>query len=353
MRFALLGVVLLGLLAGAARAQTGVVAEIGGKQIPLAEGVWLPAGDAAGRLDPDQTLGGFGRIRNMVLLRPSGNRRFAVAMAEINANEIGIDDGWGLAGDCQPAGTVESAILVRGGWDAQCWFVTSRAWDWSADMPPAWQQARAMAKQRGLALPDRTVTVGLRVANRRDIIDLRFHLTETGDEALRDVLPAWATTSVGLLAAGLKHGLPDGRALPSFELSPAALARAGITRERVARLEALVAQGALTQDEARRQEAALRDTSANPEVWAFDPATVEGMRWVSLQGASALSNAVLTFVWTAQSLQAATLTLAQTGAISARSYLTNLFWNQVSKQETRPDAARVVDFAYGGSKPPD
>lgn len=352
MRTLRLVVLLLAVLAaGAARAQTGTVVEVGGKQVPLADGPWSAVGDAAGRLEPAMPLGGYGMIRELVLLRPSADGHAVVAMAEINANELGTEDGWGLAADCEPQASPESSILVRSGWDAACWFVAARDWDWTADMPPAWQQARTAAWARGLALPERTVTVGLRVANRHDVIDLRFHLADSRDASRREALAEWAAASLGLVGAGLTHGLPAGRALPGFDLGPAALARAGIVQERIARLQALVAQGALTEEEAHRQEAAVRVAAARELAWSYDPATVQGLRWFSMQTGLAATDAGLTYLWTEQSLQAAALTALQTGLRSARSYLTGVVWSRVSTTTTRSDAARVVDFAYGGSKP--
>ncbi len=350
-----LALLLTGLAAGAAGAQTQpdqtpALLEIGSKQVPLAEGPWIAAGDAAGRVETDVALGGFGVIRNLVLLRPAVNGRSVVAMAEVNSNQIGIEDGWGLAADCEPAAGVESAVLVRGGWDVACWFITARQWDWTAEMPLAWHQAQATAARRGLALPARTVTVGLRVANRQGVIDLRFHLVDGKDAPDRVALANWAVVSLRLLDAGLTHGLPAGRALPAFDAGSAALARGGIAQERIARLKALVAEGALTEEEARRQEAAIREAAAHEGVWSFDPDTIDGFRWASLQVGQALTDASLTFLWTAQSLQAAAVTALQTGARSARSYLTSVVWNRV-RPVTRADSARVVDFAYGGHKP--
>ena len=222
--------------AGAARAQTAPLLDIAGKQVPLTAGQWIAAGDAAGRLVPEMQLGGFGLIRNLVLLRPAFDGHTVAVMAEVNVNEIGIEDGWGLAGDCEASAVAKSAIVVRGGWDAACWFVAARAWDWTADLPPAWRQAQAAAARRALALPHRTLTVGLRVANRQNVIDLRFHLLETADTPPRAVLAEWASASLGLLAAGLTHGLPAGRTLPEFDLAPGALAGAGIIQARLTRV---------------------------------------------------------------------------------------------------------------------
>lgn len=341
---------LLPLAAAGARAQTPPMLEVGGKQVPLAAGPWIAAGDAAGRLVPEMALGGFGLIRNLVLLRPSFDGRAVVAMAEVNVNEIGVEDGWGLAADCEASAVVESAIPVRGGWDAACWFVAARGWDWAAEMPPAWRQAQETAARRRLALPARTLTVGLRVANRQNVIDLRFHLLETADTPQREMLAEWAAASLGVLAAGLTHGLPAGRTLPAFDLAPTALAGAGIVQDRLARLRALVAQGALTEQEAHRQEAEIRDSAAREGSWSFDPDTIDGFRWFSLQAGSALSDASLTFLWTAQSVQAATVTLLQTSLRSAQAYATSVFWKHVATPVTRADAARVVDFAYGGTE---
>ena len=348
-RLALAALLLAAASPGGARAQTAPVDEIGGKQVPLTEGRWIAAGDAAGRLEPDRPLGGYGTIRNRVLLSPAADGKRIAAMAEVNVNEIGVEDGWGLAGECgQTPDPADSGVLVRAGWDASCWFVATRGWDWTAAATPAWRQAAALAEQRGYALPERTVSVGLRVANRRDVIDLRFHLAEAADMPPRESLPGWALVALGLLEAGLKHQLPEGRTLPAFDLPEEGLARSAIALERAGRLAELVAAKSLTPGEAEQQDAAMRTAERRESMHAFDPATVGFYRWLSFQSVAALSDASLTFLWTAQSLQAATVTLLQQTLRTGRTYIGRWVWSEVSTQDTRPDAARVVDFAYGG-----
>ena len=354
MRIARFAMLLLVLAAGAARAQGhadgGTVLEIGGKQVPLAAGAWIAAGDAAGRLEPPIELGGYGMIRNRVFLRPAADGRGVAAMAEVNANELGTEEGWGLASACEPADGADAGILVRSGWDAACWFVTARRWDWTADMPPAWRQARAAAARAGLALPARTVTVGLRVANRSDVIDLRFHLPDTGGAALREVLAEWAATSLGLVGAGLTHGLA-GRPDAAGVRPRTGGAGAGGDRAAAHRAAGGAGRpGGADREEAARQEAAVRATAAARTALGLRPGHRRGSALVqhadrpgadrcgadlSVDGAVAAGGAL-----TARRPAALGAQLADRGDLEP-GYPT----------APAPDAARVVDFAYGGRQP--
>ena len=354
---AAVGLVALQALAGAAQAQMPEpvqgqplkgqpVLELGGKQVPLAEGVWLRAGDAPGRVVGDAPPGGFGLIRNLVLLRPSADGHRVAAMAEVNVNQIGIEDGWGLAAECSPGAPGRSGIVVRSGWDASCWFIAPRSWDWQGDLPPAWAQARDAAGS--LELPVRTITIGLRVANRHDVVDLRFHLAEAADLPPTASLEDWALAALGAAEAGMKHRLPGGLALPAFDTPRTVLAEGGIARERLAQLSDLVVEGTLSRADAERQAAAIRRTAERDGSEAIDPGDISFYRWLTFQSSAAMSDAALTFMWTAQSLQAAAVTLLQTSFRSARGYIGTKVWNYFGTPTTRPDVARVVDFEYGG-----
>ena len=213
------------------------VLTIAGKQVPLPEGNWIIAGRAPGTLTRGTGLGSYGAIWNLVLFRiaPTGTLD---AMAEININAMAVDDGWGIAADCQRSDLLLTVVRSRAGWDAACFFVTHSAWsawkDPQPDMPPAWLQARDVASKRGWLLPSRTVTAGFRVANRRDVIDVRFHFvadaadmasagwdaSPSGREkrpqdrrrlALDRDIAEWSAMMIGCIEAGLKNRLSASR----------------------------------------------------------------------------------------------------------------------------------------------
>ena len=368
--------VLATLFASAARAElapgdrASPVLAIAGKQVPLPEGNWIVAGRAPGAVTPGKDLGSYGTIWNVVLLRISPHGALD-AMAEINVNDMAVDDGWGVAADCQRSDLVLTVVRSRAGWDATCFFVTHTIWNRDTALPAAWRQANAVAAQRGLILPATTVTAGFRVANRRDIIDVRFHfLADPADvpatnwnasQWSRDQLQQdrwrlafdrsvaeWSAMMIGHVEAGLKNRLPPTWITPAPGAAEASLDRASIMSLRQRRLAALRSSGLLSAAQADRQSALLRQAEADDSHDAIDPGADDFYRLLSYQGLSVTSDALVTFMWTAQSVQAAAVTLLQASLRTGRSYAVAYLWDWYGDTPTRPDIARTVDFAYGG-----
>ncbi len=364
------------LVAAAARAEPAVgdvappVLAIAGKQVPLPEGNWIIAGRAPGTVTQGTGLGSYGTIWNLVLFRisPSGALD---AMAEINVNDMAVADGWGIATDCERSDLVLTVVRSRAGWDAACFFITHTLWDSGADTAEGWRQAKATAVRRGLRLPANTVTSGFRVANRRDVIDLRFHFIADGAASKSDgwaanpwgldklpqdsrrlafdrELAEWSAMMIGCLEAGLKNRLPASLALPAPGAADALLQRASILHQRQERLSHLRAAGVLSAEQFTEQSALLRQAEAADSHDAVDPAMEDFYRLLSFQGLSVTSDALVTFLWTAQSVQAAALTLLQASLRTGRSYFAAYLWDQYGSTPTRPDTARTVDFNYGG-----
>jgi len=364
------------LFASAARAElapgdrASPVLAIAGKQVPLPEGNWIVAGRAPGAVTPGKDLGSYGTIWNVVLLRISPHGALD-AMAEINVNDMAVDDGWGVAADCQRSDLVLTVVRSRAGWDAACFFVTHTIWNRDTALPAAWRQADAVAAQRGLILPATTVTAGFRVANRRDIIDVRFHfLADPADvpatnwnasQWSRDQLQQdrwrlafdrsvaeWSAMMIGHVEAGLKNRLPPTWITPAPGAAEASLDHASIMSLRQQRLAALRSSGLLSAAQADRQSALLRQAEADDSHDAIDPGADDFYRLLSYQGLSVTSDALVTFMWTAQSVQAAAVTLLQASLRTGRSYAVAYLWDWYGDTPTRPDIARSVDFAYGG-----
>ena len=120
---------LLACLAGDCRAAAALAAgqryadwiAVGGKQVPLPQGEWEIAGLGTQLFDRPE-FGAYGAIENVILFRRLG--RGVVAVTEINANSVPVDDGWGLAAELRCA-QPSSCLLTRyrTGWDLSCMLV--------------------------------------------------------------------------------------------------------------------------------------------------------------------------------------------------------------------------------------
>jgi hypothetical protein len=337
------------------------VLTVAGKQVPLP----VMRGDG---------LGSYGAIQNVVLFRIAASGALD-AMAEINTNDIAVVDGWGIAADCQRRDLVLTVVRSSSGWDAACFFVTHTEWEPAegslSDTPTAWLQAKAFAAKRRLRLPANTVTAGFRVANRRDLMDVRFHFlvdpdaahsTDWADSpwgrgklqedhrrlAFDRRIAEWSAMMIGCIEAGLKNRLHASLTVPGPGSGEAELERNSVLHQRQERLDYLRSSGLLSAEQFARESAMLRQADADDRHDAIDPGEVHFYRLLSLQGMSVTSDALVTFLWTAQSVQAAALTLLQASLRTGRSYVVGYLWDMYGGTPIRPDFARTVDFAYGG-----
>lgn len=168
--------VCLGLAADAAAATVGETMFgrilIGQKQIPLPVGAWEVAAVGAQELEQPE-LGAFGLIENVILFRRQG--RQVMAVTEINANAVPVDDGWGPAPSCERASQFLLLTRYRSGWDLSCMLVQPTYAPTGGPGPRAWREARRQAAADGVAVPDLWLTAGFRISDRQDVVDVRYH----------------------------------------------------------------------------------------------------------------------------------------------------------------------------------
>ncbi len=154
---------------------TGMVA-IGAKQVPLPDGRWLVAG--LGQNRPVAGIGGaFGTIESAILVRVAGTRIDAIA--EINTNTLAVTNGWGTTAPCKQEGALAKLTIYRTRADNLCLFV-KRTESGGADAlhPESWTSAQALIRERKLTHGEAWLTVGLRVSDRHNIVDVRYHFDD-------------------------------------------------------------------------------------------------------------------------------------------------------------------------------
>ena len=138
----------------------------------LPEGAWRVA--AVGTQDMAAAgRGAFGAIRNVILFRQGGGR--VTAAVEVNANTVPVDNGWGPAPACEPAGQFLLVTRYRTEWDLSCMLVQATYTPAGGPGPQAWREALRRAAVAGLAVPDLWLTAAFRVSDRQDVLDVRYH----------------------------------------------------------------------------------------------------------------------------------------------------------------------------------
>jgi uncharacterized membrane protein len=194
---------LLVLSAGATAAEPMIGhATLAGKQIPLPAGEWILAGsDGAGREGPAS-------FQTAVFMQLDGRQVRAFVIATTNA-EPGAA-GWGLTRDCSRRDGAFAAIDYASAIDGACRFVGQVATGTRPGTAPAWIAATEMARQQGWTVPNQWLMTGVRLTDRRDVIDVRYHFADGNPRAAI----AWSAQAMSAVQHGLHGRLDAGDTLP-------------------------------------------------------------------------------------------------------------------------------------------
>jgi hypothetical protein len=182
--------------------------EVAGKRVPLPSGAWLVAGVS------DETVALRHKERETVLpvvgavlfrLKGGGVDAFAF----IHANAQPGERGWGLPRDCLRTDIPFTRTAFASNTDGLCVFVNHVVTGSGPAASPAWTAALALARARGWSLPYEWLMAGVRVADRMDILDVRYHfdpalfgVTETAERPPPDWASSpWAAARVVASAA--------------------------------------------------------------------------------------------------------------------------------------------------------
>lgn len=341
--------------------------EVAGKQVPLPAGRWLVAAHVLTPYSGSERIGAYGSIHKAILLQTDGNR--VTAKVEIHANALPVMDGWGIASDCERTDLPIATVRYKAGWDGSCFFLTHTSGD--RDSTPAVRTATAFMDARGLATPPEWLTVGFRVANRSDIVDVRFHFAPalwglpdhagrwssspwTSARLERDPprlavarsLTEWAVGFSGLVEAGIKNRL-DPTARIAMPTTAADLR--GVLEQRRAAIDDLLKSGAIDTEQHQKQIALLVERGLDPGSQVADPATVALYKTLAYRPMVSFANIWIDYFWIGQPWAAGLLVLLQVTVNTTKFYFHELAWEQVRGPGSRRDSARVMDFAYLGT----
>lgn len=340
---------------------------VGRKQVPLPRGTWEVAATGTQAFDrPD--LGAFGAIENVILFRRDGDRISAVA--EINANAVPVDNGWGWAPSCDRAAQFLLLTRYRSGWDLSCTIVQPTYAPAGGPGPRAWREALRQAAVSGLSLPSLWLTAAFRVSDRQDVVDVRYHFAP---EALIGRLeghannpPDWSPSSVG----GDKDRIAAVRLLSSWAVGADEAIERGLRNQlsgtvldtprraaffsntpridaKLRDLEALYREGTLSADEfVAQQKDALAEVPVLPDNRDWLGRTIE--RGLSLRAVNSLIDYGLGLVIAVNAPVTGWLAAPVVVAYSTVFVLNDQLWERSWKPPT-DDAARAVEFVHLGT----
>ena len=340
---------------------------VGQKQVPLPAGTWEVA--AVGAQDLEQPeLGAYGVIENVILFRRLG--RGVVAVTEINANSVPVDDGWGLAPSCMRATQFLLLTRYRTGWDLSCMLVQPTYAPTGGPGPRAWREALRQAAADGIAVPDLWLTAGFRISDRQDVVDVRYHFapgilidrlaglpddrsswspnTVNGDPqrlAAVRLLASWAVGADEWIERGLRNqlgeaGLDMPRRAAFFSNTPQIDAK-------LRDLERLHRAGVLSSaDYLAQEQEALAEVPVLAEADDAIGRSVE--KSLSLRAANSLVGYALGLAIAVEAPIAGWLAAPAAVAYSTVFVLNDRLWERRWAQQPARDPARTVEFLHLG-----
>ncbi|HYH22659.1 MAG TPA: DUF2061 domain-containing protein [Azospirillum sp.] len=163
---------------------------LAGKQIPLPEGEWVLAGQ-----------GGTAPFESAVLVQLSGGDVRAFVIATTNTEPA--EAGWGLTRDCSRSDFDFAAIQYVSAMDGACRFVNRVTTSARPDSSPAWIAAAETAARKDWTLPSLWLMAGVRITDRRDVVDVRYHFLG----GVPEIAAAWTEQALAKAERGLRRRL--------------------------------------------------------------------------------------------------------------------------------------------------
>jgi uncharacterized membrane protein len=173
--------------------------EIAGRHIPLPPGEWLLAGSAQDSAGPAETRP-YGAIETRILFKLAGAT--VEDFITIRANALPVTGSWGPAPECDRTDILFTSVFYRAAHENFCGFVNHVVNGRDIGSSPAWIAALDLAAQNGWRLPATWLMAGFRIADRHDMLDVRYHLNPELAGFARDdadwAASAWSPVRVAL-----------------------------------------------------------------------------------------------------------------------------------------------------------
>jgi uncharacterized membrane protein len=209
--------------------------EIAGKQIPLPDGQWRVIAE---RNEPAGAVpASLSDLRQVILVQLQGPVASAIVVATANIGPS--TTGWGTSRDCTRQDILMATLRYQSAVDVSCSFI-NHVVSAVADQPSVMDEELARrSKAEGWSIPATWLMAGFRIADRRDMIDVRYHFNpeliipsrsagpwqdnpwsrpavsaSRNRAAVVASLSNWVSASREMLEEGFRHRLPAGTSLP-------------------------------------------------------------------------------------------------------------------------------------------
>jgi len=347
--------------------------EVGGRQVVLPEGEWVVAGRDRNTVVTGVS-GAFGTIENLILFNLEANQ--VRALVEINTNSISVTEGWGTTEACSREDILANFNLYRTAFDGLCFFVAKMGTvDTDDEGPKAWAKAKSFAKKNDLEIPTHWLTIGYRVSDRHDVVDVRYHFDgrDLGDLApsrtvwtkneveakpekfiVVNSMNAWAGLMAELFQLGLHGKLEtklNGMSVPRPELLSgiAELDRDSIgvsskTNRKLA-LEKLVDEGVIAPKDFEAYLAEIENVPPPPTEEDYYKTLIK--KTISYSFLRVGVDYILAFIVTTNYAVSGYITGAIVATHSVAQVINDKIWDDYISGQQR-DGSELVEFSYVG-----
>ena len=351
---------------------TGVL-RIAGKDVPLPSGRHVVV--EVGLVEITQPAlgmkvnpGEYGPVRRVLLAQEPQNGQIN-GVVEVIANTLPHPDGWGIATDCMRSDIYATLTRYKSGWDVSCLWIKPVAVDETVQEDAMTRKRMAKAAAAGALIPTFWIEAGFRVANRQDLIEVKYRFSPTvGDKVASEAdadlwAPAgiasqgerlervkavaeWASIIYPSVENGLRTPLDAAQVFPAPFAAPGSLAALPTDRQkRLSQLTALHAAGGIGAAEFARQKSII-EAEAEPVLeGAWTNATIAGWKAFTYRVVVTTINAGIDYIYIGQPFAAGVLVVLQVVVNT-----TKFFFHEVMFQELfgasplHRETPRVMDF---------
>ena len=366
-----------GLLVGAATAEAQTVGStvsdvvtVSGKQVPIPPGEFTVV--AVGLANAQMKKAGFesdrldlGPIRTVTLAQVDNGR--VPVVIEVAVNLLPHHDGWGTTADCTRKDLYAALSNYKSGWDVSCLYL--KPLPVTGDVPaPGGAALKRFAGERKAAVSSFWIVAGLRVADRQDVVDVRYHvdpaslgLPASAQSAaewepkvieqqparlgvVKD-LAAWAGRIAAPLSDGLRGRLPATTgSFPKIAGAASMPPDAEVRAARAAALQRLLDASEISQAEYEQQMAAIAGPAAEAAgSWTY--AQVAGWKAFTYRVVVTTINAGIDYVFIGQPFAAGVLVILQVVVNTTKFFFHEMMWQEVfGISPLQRDNPEVIEF---------
>lgn len=349
---------------------------ISGKQVPLPPGEFtiVDVGTANARLKNgvgENDRLDLGPIRTVTLAQAADGRIPVVVVAA--SNLVPHHDGWGTTADCTRKDIYAAVSNYKSGWDVNCLYL--KPLPVGGDVPaPGGDALARFAGERGAAVSSFWVVAGLRVADRQDVIDVRYHIdpASLGVPATADAAASWEPAAIegqpnrlavvkdiaawagGIaepLSAGLRGRLDTTRVgfapiAGAASTDPEAAARAA----RAAALQQLRDAEAISETDYQEQLAAITGPAAAAGAASWTYAQVAGWKAFTYRVVVTTINAGIDYIFIGRPFAAGVLVILQVVVNTTKFFFHEMMWQEVfGISPLQRDAPNVIEFVVASA----